>query len=277
MGDKFSVRPEVQRYMDENPVHRLCKGSQSIVYGADGVVVKKFREASALEASAEMSGIPSAYNTYKFGKDRLGGLVVPFEIAEGIRVRVVGASTEEETFDRAAVQERSDPLGFLGAQLTKACNERDIGRVEELLNLLIDFRIKLLQRGVFFNDSHPDNIVVSPDSGLLLTDIGAVKFLTREQAIGIVSGLFYKFSPWFALLQYRFVVSGDVKGQLGERWIRFKDEFRKFYDPEVLGRMYPRREAVRAMSFTGGKHKKSGEFGGLRVPDVRLPRKLVDL
>lgn len=76
MGTKFSVRPEVQEFMRENPVSRLARGSQSVVYGGEGVVVKSFGLPSSLELGSEEAGIPGAYNTYKFAKDRLGGLVL---------------------------------------------------------------------------------------------------------------------------------------------------------------------------------------------------------
>lgn len=277
MGGKFSVRPEVQQFMDGNLVSKLSWGHQSVVYGGNGVVVKKFRNVPDLEVSGERAGVPGAYNTYKCAKDRLGGLASPFELAEGIRVRVVNASGsfDSQTFDRAVVQERWDSLSFIGPQLKMACIDGNMDRVMGLLRLFIDFRMQLLQRGAYLNDPNPYNIVVASDSEMLLADIGAVKFMTRQQAVGVASAWFYGLAGWIAFLHLRAAVSGDARKKLGKDWGDFKDKFKGFYDPEVLEKIYPCREAVRAMNFSGGKHRRS-EANSLRVPDVRLPKHGLD-
>lgn len=279
MGNKFSVRPEVQDFMHEHSVSRLAKGSQSTVYGGLDVVVKRFGPPSPLELRSEEAGIPGAYGTHKAAKELLGGLVLPFEMAEGIKVHSIDSSTpmtgiqvNQYTFDRAVVQERCDSKHSLEQQLKVACEQGNTDRVVELLRLFIDFRLQLLQRGAYLHDPIPDNMVVPPDNNMLLRDIGAVKFATRDQMMRIRSMWWQKLAGPFAFLGFRRAVKRGARKGMKEEWGEFKDDFMDFYHPEALGKMYPSRDVRRALASSGKKGRRNEGERGLRVPNVKLPR-----
>lgn len=270
--NKASVRPEVQKFMNDNPVSRIGKGSQCLVYGGHGVVVKSFPPMSKLEQVSEEAGIPGAYNTHKLAKDCLGGLTLPFELAEGIRISVLsnapipgnlaGFHMDFRELDRAVVQERSDQGISLDVQLKNACEEGNGNRVAELLRLFIDFRLQLLQRGACLNDPIPDNMVVAPDSKMLLRDIGAVKFATRDQMVRIRDMWWQKLAGPFAFLGFRKAVDRGTRRQMNGKWEEFHDRFMDFYDSQALGRLYPKRSVRRA-----GKNNS-------KVPNVKLPARI---
>lgn len=267
--NKSSVRPEVQRFMNDNPVSRIGKGSQCLVYGGHGVVVKSFPSVSMRDQLSEKAGI---YSTHTLAKDCLGGLALPFELAEGIRISVLsnaptpsnlgGFHMDFRELDRAVVQERSDQATSLDRQLKKACEEGDGKRVTELLKLFIDFRLRLLQRGAYLHDPVPDNIVVTPDSNMLLRDIGAVKFATRDQMVRIRDMWWQKLAGPFAFIGFRGAVNRGTRRQMNGEWDKFHDRFMNFYDSRALSRLYPDRSVRRA-----GRNN-------LNVPNVKLPARI---
>lgn len=267
---RYRVKSRVQAYFDEHQVKRVGSGNQSIVYGDDKLVVKTFRPISSMALKLQEKGIMlGPYETHKMAKEKLGDLASPFEIAEGVNLKIMGAmGVEQLTFDQAIIQEVSRRCETVEKQLRGRSVYCETDKLKEIFDLIIEFRMRLLQRGAYFHDSQPDNLILR-DGHLMLRDIGAIKFLTRDQIMKISDSWFRKvIAGRWVFASYSFFVSRKAKKALGQDWTNFRKKFMEYYDPEKLGKMFLPRQERRGFEGKGRGRNGRNKHESLIVPDV---------
>lgn len=89
----------LQEYFDGHPVEVIGRGSQSVIYGADRVVVKDIRPDLLARWAMRRIGkgvdyVGSLVSVYRDAREALAGLAVPFEMP-GRSEKVIWGRTSE--------------------------------------------------------------------------------------------------------------------------------------------------------------------------------------
>jgi hypothetical protein len=197
-----------------------------VVYGAPDLVLKYARPMSMETAKAQWSLGGGRYNAdfrsgtwladaMRFGRDSvalgqafkakekalyensqqvLGGLVVPYEVADDVVATVqrrlfgcIPFPSRLTRFPWAVVQERVSGDDMLGVRLKKAAHEESLPDILALLDALIETRELSLIRGAYTTDPQPENYAVADDGKVLLHDIGSVTFDRKQATLALKS------------------------------------------------------------------------------------------
>ena len=147
---------DVQRYFDDHPI------------GFFGP--KRFRV-------TDIDG-DEALNNHQRAKETLGGLVVPFQVVNDLRIkmRFLGIPLPSMNCTNAAVYDYNWRNRMaLGEALFLSQRRGDTNGVRHWLNGLISIRMKLLGRGAVPSNIHLDDLSIG-NGQLMFHDLGGVTF-----------------------------------------------------------------------------------------------------
>lgn len=173
----------LQEYFDENPVRRLTRGSQSVVYGTNRVVVKELRldlpsrlaARKAKVTGTDLDPMSHLVSIHRDAREALAGLAVPFEMPGPMNLRLARLFGERELkLDNPVIQVRTMPFQDFDVRLSVAVKSGDIEEVRRLLKALIQLNLDLRERNFFVGDAIASNYIVESDGSLRIQDIGAM-------------------------------------------------------------------------------------------------------
>lgn len=173
----------LQEYFDANPVTQIGRGSQSIVYGADQLVVKKFNTKWYLKLLELFGGIETFLRdqyqiVHKKGLENLGDLAVPYTVPDQLRItvrnRVFTTLTSERTLEHPVVQVRTLEKDTLGSHLRQADQQKDLAKAMELLEKMLATNRDLAELDFHAMDVIASNYTVDQDGRVKIQDIGAL-------------------------------------------------------------------------------------------------------
>jgi len=204
----------IQQYFENNPVRKIERGNQSIIYGSKDLIIKVIepRKISAnmaamaigkengkgfdprIAADLRKMYEKLARDAYGLGKAKFGGCVVPFEMPQHVEATLkhwFSIWGDKANFYHPVVQERVNMKQSLRAFLDKAAKDGDVDFMRELIGAMIETNMALIERGGFPYDCHPTNYTVTGVDaeghfdGVELIDVGGL-ILSRKKLTGLL-------------------------------------------------------------------------------------------
>lgn len=161
----------IQKHFDHHHVEYVGRGKQAVVHGTPRLVVKQHDPLpDMVPQSAERF-----HRSYHVGRERLGGLVVPFATPPALTIKkpgFFGLFPSSSTVAQPVVQERFDHADVLSARLVAGLADSRYHEVRDMLRSWIDVNVDSAHRGVFLGDFHFGNYVVAPNGSIQAHDIG---------------------------------------------------------------------------------------------------------
>lgn len=223
----------LQEYFDEHPVEKIARGSQSIVYGTDRVVVKGLRLdlltrfVARKVIGTDLDPMRRLISIHRDAREALADLAVPFEMPTRLDIRMAKLLGERKLkLDNPVVQVRTMPWQALDTRLSIAVKSGDVEEVRKLLKALIQLNIDLRERNFFVNDATASNYIVDSDGRLRIQDIGAMmrQGVVLDKAIDVRER-----TAANCITSVRLALRGIMSSKVADAFEDFKREFMASY------------------------------------------------
>lgn len=173
---------ELQNYFDENPLTPKGWRAHALIFEAGDKEVKKVQAPQSPACSNPRDLEALLLKKYRKGAERLGDLVVPFEVVHDLRAqvkqKVLGGLLRDRLtpiyFPNAVVQERIPEDQTLKAVLLENLSDGDLESATLLLDEVVKLDHTLIARGFFPAGSAPETYVTDEKGGLRIRDLSAL-------------------------------------------------------------------------------------------------------